>query len=161
MDVLLLQNPPWQLIQQNESGSVTQYSGLIFDVIKELSKSLNFTYTIHVVHMNWTKPKNATLAKRKYRGDILDSEDILTNIIPTSIIDLIQNKTMALGAIGFTVSEEHKEFIDFTNPINIQTYTFLAARPRELSRALLFMSPFTFDVSTYTLHLDLSLIARS
>ncbi|ENN79417.1 hypothetical protein D910_01947, partial [Dendroctonus ponderosae] len=58
---------------------------------------------------------------------------------------MVHNKSAALGACAFTVTEENQRVINFTDPISIQAYTFLAARPRELSRALLFISPFRGD----------------
>lgn len=39
----LLQNPPWQIITSNGSGHVVEYKGLVFEIINELAKNLNFT----------------------------------------------------------------------------------------------------------------------
>lgn len=63
---------------------------------------------------------------------------------------MVHNKSVAMGACAFTVTEQNKKIINFTNPISIQSYTFLVARPRELSRALLFISPFRGNVSITT-----------
>jgi hypothetical protein len=52
---------------------------------------------------------------------------------------------LAVGA--FAVTEKRKALINFTMPISIQTTTLLTARPGEVSRALIFMAPFTYDVS--------------
>lgn len=49
------------------------------------------------------------------------------------------------------MTEKRKALINFTMPISIQTTTFLTARPGEVSRALIFMAPFTYDVSNYIL----------
>lgn len=62
---------------------------------------------------------------------------------------MVTSKTVAIAACGFTITEKEKLYINFTAPISTQTYTFIAARPKELSRALLFMSPFTKDVNTF------------
>lgn len=72
--------------------------------------------------------------------------NVVTNKIPESVIDMIRTKTVAFAACAFTVTEQEKMYINFTEPVSTQSYTFLVARPRELSRALLFMSPFTKDV---------------
>lgn len=71
---------------------------------------------------------------------------MVTNKIPESMIDMIRTKSVAIAACAFTVSEQEKLYINFTEPVSTQTYTFLVARPRELSRALLFMSPFNKEV---------------
>ncbi|KFB38903.1 AGAP000256-PA-like protein [Anopheles sinensis] len=39
-------NPPWQFVTYNESGSPVISSGVVFDILTELSRKLNFTYTI-------------------------------------------------------------------------------------------------------------------
>ncbi|KAJ8957248.1 hypothetical protein NQ318_007812 [Aromia moschata] len=131
-------NPPWQILKINESGSVTEYTGLVFDIIKELSNSLNFTFTIEIINKTTFSTSNST-------DDSLEINSIFTNLIPMAYINMIRNKTVALAACAITVSEENKQLVNFTSPITTQTYTFLVSRPKELSRALLFISPFTGD----------------
>ncbi|XP_018576793.1 ionotropic receptor 93a isoform X2 [Anoplophora glabripennis] len=138
LPVVSFHNPPWQILKINESGEVTEYTGLVFDIIKELSNNLNFTFTVEVV--NKTVIKNSSVGNNS-----LEITNIATNSIPTEFIDMIRNKSVAFGACAFTVTEDNKHLINFTSPISIQTYTFLVARPKELSRALLFISPFTGD----------------
>lgn len=50
-----------------------------------------------------------------------------------------------------TITESKENTINFTDPISIETYVFLVSRPKELSRALLFVLPFTSDVSMLNL----------
>ena len=52
-----------------------------------------------------------------------------------------------LAAGAFVVTEKRKALVNFTMPISIQTTTLLTARPCERSRTLIFMAPFTYDVS--------------
>lgn len=139
-NIALLQNPPWQILKVNESGEVVGYTGLVFDIIKELSNNLNFTFTVEIV--------NKTVTRNDVEGS-LEITNLSTNNIPTEFIDMIRNKSVAFGACAFTVTEENKDLINYTIPISIQTYTFLVARPKELSRALLFISPFSGNVSIY------------
>ncbi|XP_015840718.1 ionotropic receptor 93a isoform X1 [Tribolium castaneum] len=135
LPIVTFHNPPWQIIRSNESGAVSEYAGVIFELIKELSKNLNFTYTVELAKIG--QEFSANLTKNEAQ--------VVTNFIPDSILDMIRNKSVAFGACAFTVTEESKRLINFTSPISTQTYTFLVSRPRELSRALLFMSPFTGD----------------
>lgn len=78
-----------------------------------------------------------------------DTEDSLSVAVNSErIVEAVKNKHVFLGAVAFIVSSEHKRLINFTTPIGIEPYTFLVARPQELSRALLFLSPFGGDVGT-------------
>lgn len=45
------QNPPWQVITVTSTGEKT-YDGLVFDVVKHLSKRLNFSYTVVAPELN-------------------------------------------------------------------------------------------------------------
>ncbi|RZC40297.1 glutamate receptor ionotropic, delta-2, partial [Asbolus verrucosus] len=134
-------NPPWQIIKLNDSGSIMEYTGLIFDLIKELSKSLNFTYTVDIAKINSEASDNFTDSNKMS----LAMTDVVTNYIPEVVMEMVRNKTAAFGACAFTITDDGKHFINFTSPVSTQVYTFLVSRPRELSRALLFMSPFTGD----------------
>ncbi|XP_030750228.1 ionotropic receptor 93a [Sitophilus oryzae] len=145
LPVVSFHNPPWQILKVNESGDVIEYSGIVFDIMRELSKNLNFTFNVEIVksHFQYNvtryNPKNETTAFL----DVIESSGISTYTVPQEILELVHNKSVAMGACAFTVTEENKKLINFTSPISIQFYTFLVARPRELSRALLFISPFT------------------
>lgn len=53
----MLQYPPWQILKVNETGHVEKYSGLVFEIVNELSNSLNFTYeflifTVFLITLN-------------------------------------------------------------------------------------------------------------
>lgn len=65
------------------------------------------------------------------------------------MIAIVREKQVFMGAGAFIVTEDRKRLINFTVPIGIEPYTFLVARPQELSRALLFLSPFTGDVRQF------------
>nr|CAH7714859.1 unnamed protein product [Callosobruchus chinensis] len=129
-------NPPWQILKLNSSGEIVEYSGLVFDIIKELAKNLNFTFTVELVNKTLTNTFNDSNSVTQY---------ILTNDIPKDLLNLVKNKTVAMGACALTVLEDVKNVVNYTIPVTTQSYSFLAARPRELSRALLFISPFTSD----------------
>ncbi|CAH1154998.1 unnamed protein product [Phaedon cochleariae] len=127
-------NPPWQILKVNSSGNVIEYNGMVFDVMRELAKNLNFTFSLEIIQSPFTN-----------NASVYDITDSLTNHIPSSLVDMVKNKTVALGACAVTVTDQMKNSVNFTLPVSTQTYTFLVARPKELSRALLFISPFTGD----------------
>ncbi|KAF7278271.1 hypothetical protein GWI33_008627 [Rhynchophorus ferrugineus] len=156
LPVVSFHNPPWQILRLNDTGDVVEYSGIIFDIMKELSKNLNFTFNVEVIKVHDKanssryNPRNESTAFL----DLIENSDISTYNIPQEILELVHNKSVAMGACAFTVTEENKKVINFTRPISIQFYTFLVARPRELSRALLFISPFTGEVKELINHAD-------
>ncbi|XP_076651173.1 ionotropic receptor 93a [Halictus rubicundus] len=135
-------NPPWQVITISSTGEKT-YEGLVFDVVKHLGKKLNFTYTVIAPELN--KSANSWVVSRfdklgdKVKGMTMSN----TRQMPQEVIELVRQKKVLLAACAYTVNEDSKNAINFTVPIYVQTYSFLTARPRQLSRALLFASPFT------------------
>lgn len=71
----------------------------------------------------------------------------VTYTIPEFIVKMVQTKEVFMIACAYTITEQSKTLVNFTIPISTQTYSLLSARPKELSRAFLFMSPFTYNVS--------------
>ena len=66
--------------------------------------------------------------------------------IPDKVIDLIHNKKVFFAACAYTVYENRKTLINYTIPVSMQTYALLAPKPKVLSRALLFIAPFSNEV---------------
>ncbi|XP_053678178.1 ionotropic receptor 93a [Anopheles nili] len=133
-------NPPWQFVSYNESGSPMINSGVVYDVLNELSRKLNFTYTMVIaqsVEVNGSAIEGNASA-------IFDVKAISSDI-PQEIFNTLVSNKILMAAIGSTVNEKQKKFVSFTDPISIQTYSFVISRPRELSRVLLFLSPFGPD----------------
>ncbi|KPI95866.1 Glutamate receptor delta-1 subunit [Papilio xuthus] len=60
-------------------------------------------------------------------------------------ISAVAKGQAALGAAAFTVLPDVTSGINYTLAVSTQPYAFLIARPRELSRAMLFLLPFTAD----------------
>ncbi|KAL1395387.1 hypothetical protein pipiens_011292 [Culex pipiens pipiens] len=135
-------NPPWQFVSFNESGHPTLSGGVVMDILEELSRKLNFTYTVIVAQTNIEYVGNLT--EDGNNTSIREIHTVTTDIPSEIMKSLIDNKIL-LAAVGATVSEKQKKFINFTVPISIQTYSFIVSRPKELSRVFLFLSPFTVD----------------
>nr|XP_033341070.1 ionotropic receptor 93a-like [Megalopta genalis] len=142
LPIVTYPNPPWQVISVSGTGEKT-YEGLVFDVVKHLGKKLNFTYTVIAPELN--KSANPWIASRFDKlGDIVKGMTMSnTRQMPQEVIDLVRQKKVLLAACAYTVNEDGKNAFNFTVPIYVQTYSFLTARPKQLSRALLFASPFT------------------
>ncbi|XP_015433115.1 PREDICTED: uncharacterized protein LOC107189154 [Dufourea novaeangliae] len=135
-------NPPWQIISVGKTGEKT-YEGLVFDVVNYLSKKLNFTYKVFAPEVYKT-PKSWNASRFAKLGEKVKEMTMSnTRNVPREVIDLVREKKVLLAACAYTVNEYGKIAINFTVPIFVQTYSFLTSRPRQLSRALLFASPFT------------------
>lgn len=126
-----MQNPPWQILTTNDTGQLIEAKGLVFDIIEELSKSLNFTFKI------------ITPSDLKTSNETREDFDGLTSAIPDLVVEMMRRKTIAITAAAYTITSKGKEVINFTSPISTQFYSMMVARPKELSKALLFMSPFS------------------
>ncbi|CAB3246808.1 unnamed protein product [Arctia plantaginis] len=92
-NIELLNNPPWTILERNESGSIINFSGLMFDILNQLAKNKNFT--IKVILSSAIKQEagiNITIA-----GD--------TNSLNAKLaIAAIAKGQAALAAGAFTVS---------------------------------------------------------
>ncbi|EZA54910.1 ObirIr93a [Ooceraea biroi] len=129
-------NPPWQTISLSNTGE-KEYGGLVFDVVKYLGKKLNFTYSILSPMSNRT----VKFTHNETQVDVILAST--TRKIPSEIIDMVVAKKVLFAACAYTVNDRGRDEINFTLPIFMQTYSFLTAKPGQLSRALLFTAPFT------------------
>ncbi|XP_050483078.1 ionotropic receptor 93a [Bombus huntii] len=135
-------NPPWQIISVSKTGQKL-YEGLVFDAINYLGSKLNFSYTAITPEVtrnsnSWNTSRYAKLGEK-----IKEMTMSATRKVPKEVIDLVRDREVLLGACAITVNENKKDAVNFTVPIFVQTYSFLTSRPKQLSRALLFASPFT------------------
>ena len=72
---------------------------------------------------------------------------LLTSDIPTEVVNLLNDNRIIFGAVASTVNERYKKLINFSIPISIQPYSFIVAKPKEISRIYLFTAPYTHGVS--------------
>nr|QHN69192.1 ionotropic receptor 11 [Sirex nitobei] len=137
-------NPPWQILTVTKTGHM-KYDGLIFDIIKQLGEKLNFTYTF-MISMNEKESKTVNLSSQiasHIKKDFNKVSMSITNNVPENVIELVRSKKVLMGACAYTISEYKKTIINFTMPISVQSYSLLSSRPKQLSKTLLFMAPYT------------------
>ncbi|XP_013141730.1 PREDICTED: glutamate receptor 2 isoform X2 [Papilio polytes] len=132
LPIVTYHNPPWTILQMNESGAVVSYGGLIFDIVKQLARNKNFTIRLLLANNFKQNYKNTSL-------DMIHSENSKLSM------SAIAKGQAALGAAAFSVFTDTMTGINWTLAVSTQPYAFLIARPRELSRAMLFLLPFTAD----------------
>ncbi|XP_024083704.1 ionotropic receptor 93a isoform X2 [Cimex lectularius] len=137
--------PPWQIVKYNENGQPKEFKGVTFEIINQLALSLNFTYEI-ILLSNGTSTNNSI---RTYKFDESLGEVVLDASVEfiawDQIVRLINEKKIMLGGVAFTITEDRKEYVNFSSYISLESYAFLVSRPKELSRALLFILPFSTD----------------
>lgn len=98
-------------------------------MLNEISYKLNFTYVVkEPSDGKWGDLKNG-----KWNG----------------MISQVINNEVLLAAAAFSVSAEREVVVNFTVPLDMQPYAFMYRRPKELSRYLLFIDPFTPSVWAY------------
>ena len=68
---------------------------------------------------------------------------------------------MVFAAAPFAINADVLAVVNFTYPFEIQPYTLMYRRPRELSRTLLFVNPFTSLVTPYLMLKNTHLIDTS
>ena len=42
----LLKHPPWTILQKDSKGEIVEASGVVFEVLDQISYKLNFTYNV-------------------------------------------------------------------------------------------------------------------
>jgi len=118
-----LEYNPWMKFVRDEKGNIVKYSGLIFALLDEISYKLNFTYVVKV-------PADG-LWGLKVNGQW------------NGLIRQVMDEEVLMAAAAFAISYERQQVVNFTKPLDLQPYTFMYRRPTELSRAVLFIDPFT------------------
>ena len=122
MIILLFQYAPWMTYVHDTKGKV-KYSGLIFALLDMIGTRLNFTYIV----------------KEPADGLWGTNEDGEWNGMVKQLID----REVLIAAASFAVSQERQQVVNFTSSIDLQPYSFLYRRPKEISRAGIFIKPFT------------------
>ncbi|KAG6440761.1 hypothetical protein O3G_MSEX001513 [Manduca sexta] len=131
LPVITYHNPPWTILHTNESGAIVKYGGLMFDIVNQLAKNKNFTIKI--------------LLPGNVKNEISNETDALHSRRAMLALAAIAKGQAALAAASFTILPNPTPGINYTIPVSTQPYAFLVARPRALSRAMLFFLPFTAD----------------
>jgi len=64
-------------LKTNASGDVVEFKGIVFDIIQELAKNLNFTYTVEVVQSQNVTSKEGHKTDDDFLG-ILEKSSVST-----------------------------------------------------------------------------------
>ena len=67
------------------------------------------------------------------------------------MIGMVNRSEVMVGVAAFNINDNRSEVVKFATPMDIIGYTYMYERPKELSRALLFVRPFR---KTVTIHLQ-------
>nr|XP_018916090.1 PREDICTED: glutamate receptor ionotropic, delta-1 [Bemisia tabaci] len=143
LPIITFHFPPWQIISYNESGHVSSYGGVIFKILNELAIRLNFTYNVLLASGNDKDLANETTVSKDEALKDIAPDSLESRKAWNAMVQYVRTKRVFLGAAAYTVLPQYIGIINYTAPISLETYVFLTAKPRESSRFLLFMSPFT------------------
>ncbi|KAG5667976.1 hypothetical protein PVAND_015934 [Polypedilum vanderplanki] len=137
--IITYHNPPWQYIKTNGTDIVSEAHGVVIDILNEISKKLNFTFVLHTTStstdLNTTDETTNLTMTKEIR--------LLTTDLPTEVASMLNENKILLAAVASTVNDRYKNFLNFSIPISIQPYSFIVAKPKELSRIYLFTAPYT------------------
>ncbi|XP_068154999.1 ionotropic receptor 93a [Drosophila tropicalis] len=139
LDILTVHNPPWQILTKNSLGHIVDAKGIVMEIVRELSRALNFTYQLHEAK-SWENEYAISQTKNESETELLGS---MTYRIPSRVTELAQGNQYFLAAVAATIYDPEKRFFNFTQPISVQKYTFITRQPDEVSRIYLFTAPFT------------------
>ena len=122
--VASVHNPPWTNFVKDKDGKFVKYSGLVIEVLNQISYKLNFTYSVH-------EPADGQFGTEQADGSF------------NGMIKQVMDKEVMLAAAAFTTTYERMKVVNFTSAIDLHPYGFMYRRPAQLSRTLLFIDPFT------------------
>ncbi|BET00329.1 Ligand-gated ion channel [Nesidiocoris tenuis] len=142
MPISTVHYPPWQFVKYDKAGRPYEYSGVVINILDELAKKMNFTYEMTLLPNGTSGSNSSAYVFHEALGEIVIDSSVEYAAWNRIVTDLKSRKTF-LGAVGFVITEDRKAQVNFTVPIAVETYAFLVARPQVLSRALLFVQPFT------------------
>jgi len=130
------------------------------EIIKELSRALNFSYYLHEAaalkedyFLSSSTSTNESVRLSTFFFDTpsaiscLQDELIgsMTFRIPYRVVEMVQNNQFFIAAVAATVEDPDQKPFNYTIPISVQKYSFITRKPDEVSRIYLFTAPFTME----------------
>ncbi|XP_041673704.1 ionotropic receptor 93a [Drosophila eugracilis] len=142
MDIVTIHNPPWQILTKNSHGVIVKHSGIVMEIIKELSRALNFSYYLHEAS---TYKEDYSLSSSTNTNESDELAGSMTFQIPYRVVEMVQGNQFFIAAVAATVEDPDQKPFNYTLPISVQKYSFITRRPDEVSRIYLFTAPFTLE----------------
>ncbi|XP_032780449.2 ionotropic receptor 93a [Daphnia magna] len=124
INVTTMEFPPWQIFERDRNGKVIRHTGLVLELAKELGNRLNFS-------INVVEPADGKWGSR------------LSFSRWTGMVEQVRTGSVAFAGAGFTVTADRMSAVNFSMSLDAQPFTFMFARPKQLSRAYLFIQPYT------------------
>ncbi|EDW96190.2 uncharacterized protein Dyak_GE25033 [Drosophila yakuba] len=142
MDILTVHNPPWQILTKNSHGVIVEHKGIVMEIVKELSRALNFSYYLHEAS-SWKEEYSLSTSAGSNESDELVGS--MTFRIPYRVVEMVQGNQFFIAAVAATVEDSEQKPFNYTLPISVQKYSFITRKPDEVSRIYLFTAPFTVE----------------
>ncbi|XP_071448694.1 ionotropic receptor 93a-like [Hetaerina americana] len=137
-----LKHPPWNVLYLNDSGSIVDRKGLAFEILDELARNLNFSYTLLYEK---TRGNGIYFDAKKQAFPTFSQKPENHSLISEHVVEVVRRKEAVLGAGAFVASARLRALVEATAPLGVERHAFLTSRPQVLSRALIFMAPFASD----------------
>lgn len=100
---------------------------MVFALLDEIGGRLNFSYQVV------TPPQGD-----RYFGTLQGTTGGYNGVL-----GMVERGEAQLSAAILVINEERMKSVNFSLPVSLEPYTLMFERPQELSRALLFIQPFT------------------
>ncbi|KAH8268070.1 hypothetical protein KR018_012072, partial [Drosophila ironensis] len=139
MDVVTVHNPPWQILTKDRHGVIVEHKGIVMELLKELSRALNFSYYLHEAT---EYPLTTSSLSANESDELLGS---MTFRIPYRLVEMVQGNQFFMAAVAATVEDPDQKPYNYTQPVSVQKYSFITRQPDEVSRIYLFTAPFTTE----------------
>ncbi|XP_076372058.1 ionotropic receptor 93a-like isoform X2 [Tachypleus tridentatus] len=121
----IMSRPPMANVTYNSKTGKYEAKGIAVDLIRELSKTMNFTY-------EWKPP-------------VIDEHGIQgRNGRWTGLIGMLLENEIEFAAMSFYQTPERLSVVNFTYAIDENPYIMLVRRPSQ-DNSMLFLAPFTWD----------------
>ncbi|XP_020290283.1 glutamate [NMDA] receptor subunit 1 isoform X2 [Pseudomyrmex gracilis] len=123
--------PHFNTTENNETSKIFCCKGYCIDLLKELSKTINFTYSL------------ALSPDGQFGSYVIKNSSIGGKKEWTGLIGEIVNERADMIVAPLTINPERAEFIEFSKPFKYQGITILEKKPSRSSTLVSFLQPFS------------------
>ena len=110
-------------------GDVISSTGIVFEMLDEIGANLNFSYTV-------VPPADNEFGVRKKGSNEY-----------TGMMGQLINQDAFIAAAPFIVNLDKQMYVNFSTEFDMQPYSFMYSKRRDMTKFLLFVYPFTPLVS--------------
>ncbi|XP_058809556.1 glutamate receptor ionotropic, kainate 1-like, partial [Phymastichus coffea] len=135
--VLITNNPPYAMVVKHSRSMAgnERYEGLVVDIIKELSKALDFDYTL-IMHSN-TNNGNCKWEKLSNYTSCISCDGVTGRVF---------NGEVDMAISDLTMTENRAKCVQFSTPFMNLGISLLVKKPQKVVTLFSFLAPFHYQV---------------